>query len=98
DSCALCGIAGAVGLLDAKVIEAVARMSRAQAHRGPDDEGAFQSSEAGPGAAFGFRRLAIIDLSPDGHQPMIDAKTGNVIIFNGEIYNYLELRRELESE
>ena len=51
----------------------------------------------GPACGFGFRRLAILDLSPAGHQPMVNAATGDAIIFNGEIYNYVELRQRLEA-
>jgi asparagine synthase (glutamine-hydrolysing) len=91
----MCGIAGAVGAIGADVVAAVAAASRRQIHRGPDDSGAWQSSASGIGAAFGFRRLAILDLTADGHQPMVDPATGNVIVFNGEIYNYAELRAEL---
>src|SRR5688572_1671772 len=96
----MCGIAGAVGFIDARIRTAVQRMSDAQRHRGPDDEGYWQSieDERGGGAALAFRRLSIIDLSADGHQPMIDPDTGNVIIFNGEIYNYQLLRQELVRE
>lgn len=62
------------------------------AHRGPDDRGVF----ADTGVLLGHRRLAILDLSAAGHQPMIDQASGAVIVFNGEIYNHLELRTELE--
>jgi asparagine synthase (glutamine-hydrolysing) len=62
------------------------------AHRGPDDRGVY----AGQGVLLGHRRLSIIDLTAAGHQPMVEADIGAVIVFNGEIYNYLELRRELE--
>ena len=62
-------------------------------HRGPDDRGEWCDAHAW----LGSRRLAIIDLSPGGHQPMIDPGTGVAITFNGEIYNYLELREELRS-
>jgi asparagine synthase (glutamine-hydrolysing) len=94
----MCGIAGAVGFIDTHVRESLGRIHRAQLHRGPDDEGCWSNLNEtdGIGARFLFRRLAIIDLTAAGHQPMIDADTGNVIIFNGEIYNYRELRRELK--
>jgi len=68
------------------------RMTDLIRHRGPDDEGHYLAGPLG----FGFRRLAILDLSPAGHQPMSLPDAGLTIIFNGEIYNYLELRRELE--
>ena len=90
----MCGVAGAIGAIDDDVERAVRAMTDAQAHRGPDDAGFFRSP--GPeGACFGFRRLAIMDLSPSGHQPMVDEQTGCVIVFNGEIYNFAELRAEL---
>lgn len=61
-------------------------------HRGPDDRGVF----AAPGILLGHRRLSILDLSPAGHQPMAEPTSGAVIVFNGEIYNHVELRAELE--
>jgi asparagine synthase (glutamine-hydrolysing) len=93
----MCGVAGAIGRIEPEVARAVHCASACQKHRGPDDDGYWQSGAAGEeGAMFGFRRLAIIDLSPDGHQPMVDEATGNVIVFNGEIYNFQKLRKELE--
>jgi len=68
-------------------------------HRGPDDEGYEQlplGGEGGPIAGFGFRRLSILDLSPAGHQPMFNPETGDCLIFNGEIYNFRELRADLQ--
>lgn len=69
------------------------RMTDVIRHRGPDDEGFFLSGPVG----LGFRRLSILDLSPAGHQPMTVPDAGVTIVFNGEIYNFLELRHELES-
>jgi asparagine synthase (glutamine-hydrolysing) len=92
----MCGIAGIIGEIAPNFESAVHAMTDAQAHRGPDDAGFFRSADD-PGVLLGFRRLAIIDLSPDGHQPMRDPLRGNVIVFNGEIYNHHELRAELES-
>ncbi|HVP73098.1 MAG TPA: asparagine synthase (glutamine-hydrolyzing), partial [Phycisphaerales bacterium] len=92
----MCGIAGAIGRIEPDIVRAVQAASECQRHRGPDDDGLWQSGDAGSeGAILAFRRLAIIDLSPEGHQPMRDDATGNVIIFNGEIYNFQELRKEL---
>src|SRR5262252_240253 len=68
----------------------------AMTHRGPDDSGAWWSSDGRVGLAH--RRLSIIDLSPAGHQPMSDVSGALTIAFNGEIYNFAELRRELESK
>jgi asparagine synthase (glutamine-hydrolysing) len=72
-------------------------MARAQSHRGPDDEGVETLPTGVPGLelALGHRRLAILDLSPAGHQPMHDQASGLWTVYNGEIYNHLELRREL---
>ena len=85
----MCGIAGIVGEADDGLIRS---MTRVLAHRGPDGEGFFRSE----GVALGHRRLSIIDLET-GQQPMTSADGRYTIIFNGEIYNFLELRRELES-
>ncbi len=68
-------------------------MAQAIAHRGPDDAGAWADAEAG--VALGHRRLAIVDLSPAGHQPMASVGGRYVMVFNGEIYNHLDLRGEL---
>ncbi len=91
----MCGIAGAIGSIDSGIESAVRAMMAAEAHRGPDDNGLFRS-EGEHGVVLGFQRLSILDLSPQGHQPMIDGERHNAVVFNGEIYNYTELRRELE--
>ena len=70
-------------------------MSDSISHRGPDDSGIWVSAEQG--VALGQRRLSIIDLSPAGHQPMVSSDGRYVITFNGEIYNFREIRRELEA-
>src|SRR6201995_953660 len=70
-------------------------MCRAIAHRGPDDSGTYVEASAGLG--LGHLRLSIIDLSPLGHQPMTSADSRYVITYNGEVYNFLELRAELEA-
>src|SRR5580704_10208987 len=74
-------------------VETLDHMGAALAHRGPDDSGTFYDSATGIGLAF--RRLSIIDLSPEGHQPMYSASGRYVIIFNGEVYNFEEIRAEL---
>jgi asparagine synthase (glutamine-hydrolysing) len=76
--------------------EAVARMNRAQKHRGPDDHGIASCTFPGGEVILGNTRLAIIDTSTAGHQPMNDPKTGNWITYNGETYNFKDLRRELD--
>ncbi|MBL8861134.1 MAG: asparagine synthase (glutamine-hydrolyzing) [Planctomycetes bacterium] len=93
----MCGIAGAIGRFDDSLRGAVERSALALAHRGPDGAGIWSSSSdaRAPRVLLAHRRLAIIDLSPGGAQPMIDAQTGNVVVFNGEIYNFVELRAEL---
>ena len=91
----MCGIAGIWGekSRDPAVIEV---MTAALAHRGPDDEGKWIDWEAG--VALGHRRLAIVDLTGAGHQPMQSADGRFVITFNGEIYNFDALRKELERQ
>jgi asparagine synthase (glutamine-hydrolysing) len=91
----MCGIAGAVGGVDESIQAIVRTMTNAQKHRGPDDSGLYVPND-GADVALGFRRLAILDLTPGGHQPMVDPDRGNVVVFNGEIYNHEELRAELE--
>jgi len=91
----MCGIAGFVGSGGEQELRAqVCRMADQLVHRGPDDSGVWVDAEAG--LALGFRRLAIVDLSPAGHQPMISFNGRYVIVFNGEVYNFRELREELE--
>ena len=89
----MCGIAGFVGSFDRTILET---MNQRQAHRGPDDAGIWYDNEQGIGLAH--RRLSIIDLSLAGHQPMWDADQRAIICFNGEIYNYPELRSSLERD
>jgi asparagine synthase (glutamine-hydrolysing) len=91
----MCGIAGQFNFQRHQPVEreTIVRMARSIAHRGPDDEGFFIAGAVG----LGFRRLSIIDLA-GGHQPMSDAGKTVWVIFNGEIYNYKELRRELQSK
>ena len=95
----MCGIAGVISLDPRPVEGAVRRAMAAMIHRGPDDEGyeefSLTDGAHGPACGFGFRRLAIMDLSPLGHQPMVYARTGDAIAFNGEIYNFVALREQL---
>lgn len=93
----MCGVAGLIGRLSDTNRAALRRMSDAIAHRGPDAEGFWDSARdaRGWGAMLAFRRLAILDLSPAGEQPMVDPVTGHAIVYNGEIYNYVELRERL---
>ena len=95
----MCGITGFLTLAAETEFEmkmAVARMADQLVHRGPDDSGVWVDRHAG--VAFGHRRLSILDLSPDGHQPMHSESGRYVIAFNGEVYNFKELRATLESE
>jgi asparagine synthase (glutamine-hydrolysing) len=89
-----------MGRIDEAHRAALRRMNDAMAHRGPDAEGTWESSpdERGYGVLLGHRRLSILDLSPAGAQPMVDPTTGHAIVFNGEIYNYRELRERLVAE
>ncbi len=91
----MCGIAGILSRNEPSVRHALSGMVRAQKHRGPDDSGEFVDSFGNVILGLGHRRLSILDLSPLGHQPMIHPQTGNVIVFNGEIYNFRALREEL---
>jgi len=90
----MCGIAGLLTGGGAPNPELLRRMAGAIVHRGPDDEDVW--IDPGAGVGFGHRRLAILDLSPRGHQPMASQSGRYVISYNGEIYNHLALRAELE--
>jgi asparagine synthase (glutamine-hydrolysing) len=95
----MCGIFGLVGERKAGFEVALRRGTQALAHRGPDDEGTellALASDPNRWVGLGSRRLAILDLSPAGHQPMYDPATGNWLVFNGEIYNFQEIRLELQ--
>lgn len=95
----MCGIAGFLDVSrlrgNSELQSIVRRMSDSLSHRGPDDSGIWVDDKAG--IALGHRRLSILDLSPQGHQPMISQSGRYVITYNGEIYNYNEIRKELES-
>ncbi|MFZ4779117.1 MAG: asparagine synthase (glutamine-hydrolyzing) [Terrimicrobiaceae bacterium] len=89
----MCGIAGVLGRQEAGSLE---RMAAAIRHRGPDDSGIWMDPGAGVGLAH--TRLSILDLSPAGHQPMLSSGGHLALVFNGEIYNHLELREKLARE
>jgi asparagine synthase (glutamine-hydrolysing) len=90
----MCGICGIVGKADEQLIQ---KMLASIAHRGPDDEGLYMAESAnGERVGLGHRRLSIIDLSPAGHEPMADAQGEIWLTYNGEIYNFKEIRKELE--
>ena len=95
----MCGIAG-LWLINSspepEIRETLDRMVKAIAHRGPDDSGLWTNEKIGLG--LGHRRLSILDLSAAGHQPMVSKSGRYLIVFNGEIYNHLELRHQLEIE
>ena len=86
----MCGICGFTGNGDQSILEA---MMEAMAYRGPDAAGSWNDEE---GVYLGHRRLSIVDIA-DGHQPMLTEDASLVLVFNGEIYNHRELRRDLES-
>jgi asparagine synthase (glutamine-hydrolysing) len=91
----MCGFAAMIrfdgGPIETDVLR---RMAASIVHRGPDDSGEYIADSVG----FAFRRLSILDLSPAGHQPMTTPDGRYTIVFNGEIYNFRELRRELEAQ
>jgi len=95
----MCGIFGIIGKRSPEVSRALGLGTRAMAHRGPDDEGVEilpLRSDAQQCVGLGSRRLAILDLSPAGHMPMHDPETGNWLVFNGEIFNFQQVRCELQ--
>jgi asparagine synthase (glutamine-hydrolysing) len=95
----MCGIFGFVNRSKGESVELLTRAAEDLKHRGPDDSG-ITVVDLGPGrgeVGLAHTRLSIIDLSPLAHQPMQDPVTGSWIVFNGEIYNFCDLRRELES-
>jgi asparagine synthase (glutamine-hydrolysing) len=95
----MCGIAGLIGRIDETNRTALKRMNDAMFHRGPDGEGFWEASpdDAGWGAMLAHRRLSILDLTNAAAQPMVDPTVGNVVVLNGEIYNFVELRKQLIS-
>src|SRR5215212_2288227 len=91
----MCGIVGIASRSPVADRDVLVPMRDSLAHRGPDDSGLWWSRDGRIG--FGHRRLAIIDLSPGGHQPMVSASGRTCVNYNGEIYNYVELREELRA-
>jgi asparagine synthase (glutamine-hydrolysing) len=95
----MCGICGVIDVDPARIAAATRRMMVAMHHRGPDDAGfeliPLGSATEGPAIGLGFRRLSILDLSPSGHQPMLNPTNGDWLVFNGEIYNFRSLRSRL---
>src|SRR5262249_22024936 len=94
DKTGVCGIIGSVHHGDCLDESISLCMRDSLAHRGPDDAGLWLSQA--DGVTLGSRRLAILDLSPRGHQPMQSSSGDLVVVFNGEIYNSVELRQELQ--
>jgi asparagine synthase (glutamine-hydrolysing) len=101
----MCGIAGILSAAGASPLQGadslqapLERMLEHISHRGPDDSGLRVVRQQAVAVGLGHTRLAIIDLSPSGHQPMHDPRTGNWITFNGEIYNYREVRKQLDAD
>jgi asparagine synthase (glutamine-hydrolysing) len=95
----MCGIVGIIAKDTQIPVGVLDRATLSLAHRGPDDSGTIVLRESTPAVievGLGNRRLAILDLSPLGHQPMHDPETGNWIVYNGEIYNFRDIRTELE--
>src|SRR5512145_3073281 len=94
----MCGITGFLAgeALPAQPQRILDAMTDTLAHRGPDDRGSWLDADAGAG--LGHRRLSIIDLSPEGRQPMLSQSQRYVIVFNGEIYNYQRLGAELRQQ
>src|ERR1043165_3708438 len=94
----MCGIAGIFNKTNDpashEIIEAMVHFLK---HRGPDDQGVRKCDESGE-VIFGHTRLSILDLSQSGHQPMYSPATGGTLTYNGECYNYLDLRRELSGQ
>ncbi|MGA2140272.1 MAG: asparagine synthase (glutamine-hydrolyzing) [Verrucomicrobiia bacterium] len=96
--CGIAGVCGQAGRSTSEIEAAMRRMIAGIKHRGPDDDGfkILSTRRTDDGiTAIANTRLAILDLSPAGHQPMFDSGTGNWIVFNGEIYNHLEIRAEI---
>ncbi len=95
----MCGICGAITTNGGRIDEAILRrMTDVMTHRGPDESGVYLRQATGPSVGLGHRRLSIIDLSEAGRQPLSNEDGTVWLVFNGEIYNYPELRKELEGK
>jgi asparagine synthase (glutamine-hydrolysing) len=97
----MCGIFGIIGHKARVPADVLERATASLAHRGPDDTGTVilrDSAQEPIEIGLGNRRLAILDLSPQGHQPMNDPATGNWIVYNGELYNFREVRAKIERQ
>src|SRR5260221_10639847 len=96
----MCGITGFIdlnaALTKSEAENIVSEMTLSLKHRGPDDQGIWLASDSF--LAFGHRRLSILDLSSHGHQPMFSQSGQFVIVYNGEIYNHIEIRKELSAK
>jgi asparagine synthase (glutamine-hydrolysing) len=98
----MCGLVGIVGPADQSRFDSIRTMTRALAHRGPDDSGTWTETFDLAGSAYrlamGHTRLSILDTSAHGHQPMVDPDRRGAIAYNGEIYNFREIRADLQNE
>lgn len=95
--CGICGIYSTEGIAaHPRFAASIEKMKHLMLRRGPDDDGTWVDARGT--LTLGFRRLAILDLSPAANQPMVSGDRRSAIVFNGELYNFLELRRELESK
>lgn len=92
----MCGLTGFIDFSNSTSEEVLNHMTDSLFHRGPDDRGTEIRHHSGARIGFGFRRLSIIDLSSGGHQPMVNENNGDMIVFNGEVYNFAEIREELQ--
>lgn len=90
----MCGISGYYSKSSPITVDTINKMNSAIFHRGPDNSGVWKDKETG--VFFGHQRLSILDLSPAGHQPMQSSSGRYIITYNGEIYNHLDLRKEIK--
>src|SRR5947208_2460641 len=94
----MCGFAGLASQNDDIDASKLEELGRLLSHRGPDQAGVLQADGRSPAAGLATRRLAILDLSPAGAQPMVSGCSGLTIAYNGEIYNYQQLKAALEAK